>query len=327
MGGKEPAFTFSKKALEKGISVCSSNKELVEAYGPELIRIAAEHHCSYLFEASVGGGIPLLHPIMECLAQEEIQSIQGILNGTTNYILTKMERFGENYDTALKEAQELGYAEKNPEADVEGHDTGRKIAILASLMTGKTVRFADETVEGISRITPEDFACANANGYTIKLLGMAERDNGALSILTAPFLVPAGHPLFSVSDVFNGILIHGNMVDDLMFYGRGAGKNPTGSAVVSDMINAAKNIGKTIPVLWSSEVLKPEASDAMCHSFFVRADKSDREAALKAFEGQIRAEWSNEKEFVFITGAMPEGALAGKLSSLKAVLSTIRVLA
>ena len=153
MGGREPAFTFTKKALEKGISVCTSNKELVAAHGPELLKIAAKNNCSYLFEASVGGGIPLIRPIRECLTQENITSIFGILNGTTNYIMTRMEKAGLSFDTALKEAQENGYAERNPEADVEGHDACRKIAILSSLMSGKTVRYEDIPCEGISRIT------------------------------------------------------------------------------------------------------------------------------------------------------------------------------
>ena len=326
MGGKEPAFTFSKKALEKGISVCTSNKELVEAFGPELIRIAAEHNCSYLFEASVGGGIPLIHPIMDCLAQEEIESILGILNGTTNYILTKMERFGEDYASALKEAQDLGYAERNPAADVEGHDTGRKVAILASLMTGKTVRFTDETVEGITGITPQDFKYAGANGYTIKLLGMTRRENGVVSVLTAPFLVPRSHPLYPVSDVFNAVLVHGNMVDDLMFYGRGAGKLPTGSAVVADMIYAAKSIGETIPVYWDSEVLSPAVSDTYSHAFFVRVPAGEQTAAEQAFAGMIDAIWDCEDEFAFVTSVIPEGQFKEKLSALNTVINHIRVL-
>ena len=330
MGGKEPAFTFSKMALERGISVCSSNKELVEAYGPELIRIAKEHGCSYLFEASVGGGIPLLHPLVTCLAQDEIQMIAGILNGTTNYILTKMEREGADYGETLKEAQALGYAERNPEADVEGHDTGRKIAILASLMTGRSVRFRDEKVEGITAITPADFAYAGSNGCTIKLLGTACRDGEHLRILTAPFLIPDSHPLFAVHDVFNGVLVHGNMVDDLMFYGRGAGKLPTGSAVVSDMLNAAKNIGTTLTINWDSEVLTPDPAESYENAFFVRVSKEAEAAAKAAFEGHIAKVWTAqdapESEFAFITDAMREDEFEKKADQAGGVISRIRIL-
>ena len=327
MGGKEPAFTFTKKALERGISVCSSNKELVEAYGPELLRIAAEHQCSYLFEASVGGGIPLLDPLLTCLSQENIVSISGILNGTTNYILTKMEHFGEDYSQALSEAQELGYAERNPEADVEGHDTGRKIAILASLMCGATVRYADEPVEGITKITKRDFAYAGANGYTIKLLGIARRMGGELSVQTAPFLVPEANPLYAVNDVFNGVVISGNMVDDVMFYGRGAGKLPTGSAVVADMLRAAKSIGKTIPVPWDPQVLPVVSGEDLVNAFFVRMDAQYKDRAAEIFEGKIRAVWENSgDEYVFVTHPMHEGDFFRKLSQASDDASAIRML-
>lgn len=329
MGGKEPAFTFSKMALEKGISVCSSNKELVEAHGPELIRIAKEHGCSYLFEASVGGGIPLLHPLITCLAQEEIQSIEGILNGTTNYILTKMEREGADYAATLKEAQDLGYAERNPEADVEGHDTGRKIAILASLMSTKSVRFQDEKVEGITAITPADFAYAGANGYTIKLIGMARLCGQKLRIQTAPFLIPDTHPLYAVHDVFNGVLVHGNMVDDVMFYGRGAGKLPTGSAVVSDMINAAANPGRTLEVHWDAQVLAPEPAEGYENAFFVRVPAASEKKAREAFAGSIKQVWTAqcapEGEFAFVTDVMREDAFEEKAACC-GVISRIRML-
>ena len=328
MGGKEPAFTFTKRLLERGISVCSSNKELVEAFGPELLRIAAEHNCSYLFEASVGGGIPLLHPLITCLAQDEIESIQGILNGTTNYILTKMEHFGEDYAGALAQAQELGYAERDPRADVEGHDTGRKIAILASLMCGKRVRYEDENVEGIKYISAEDFAYASANGYTIRLLGIAKRRGEHLQVLTAPFLVPKGHPLYSVSDVFNAVLVRGNMAGDLMFYGRGAGKLPTASAVVSDMINSAKSAGKTLPVRWDAQVLPIDSPELSEYPFFVRMSAKKAKEAQEVFGGRIEKVWTGaEEEFAFITGTMTEGALHDDLAILGGALQVIRVLA
>ena len=339
MGGKEPAFTFSKRALEKGISVCSSNKELVEAFGPELIRTAAENNCSYLFEASVGGGIPLLTPLIQCLAQENIESVTGILNGTTNYILTKMEREGAPYEEVLKEAQALGYAERNPEADVEGHDTGRKISIISSLISGKTIRFDDIHTEGITKISTDDIKWAKENGYSVKLLGLTRKISApdALSasggsvhmeVMTAPFLVPEGHPLYSVSDVFNGVLVHGNMVDDLMFYGRGAGKLPTGSAVVADMILAAKNVGSTVPINWDSEVIQPAASTEFKNVFYVRVDAGQKETAGALFAEQIDKEWSGEadSEYVFITKPLREADFFARIEKLTSAQS-IRVLA
>ena len=258
MGGKEPAYTFSKKALEKGISVCTSNKELVAAHGPELLKIAAENHCSYLFEASVGGGIPIIRPMNVSLAPESITQIIGILNGTTNYMMTRMEHEEISFDEVLREAQSKGYAEKNPEADIEGHDACRKIAILSSLMCGKTVRYEDIPCEGISSISMTDVAYARSIGRAIKLLGISERDEkaGTFYVRTAPYMVPASHPLHGVEGVFNAVFVHGNLLDNVMFYGRGAGKFPTASAVVSDMVDCAMNIGQNIPVRWSDEVME-----------------------------------------------------------------------
>ena len=244
MGGKEPAYTYTHLALERGISVCSSNKELVDAYGTELSAIAREHNCSYLFEASVGGGIPIIRPLRESCAHEKITLIAGILNGTCNYILTNMKA-GKDFSTALKEAQDKGFAERNPAADVEGHDTARKIAILASLVSGKKYSYEQVSCEGITNITPEDFAMAESRGMSIKLLGVYDAEKGSVHV--APYLVPQTSPLYGVNDVFNGIMVHGTQVDNLMFYGRGAGKLPTASAVVSDVIECAKNIGRNIP--------------------------------------------------------------------------------
>ena len=243
MGGKEPAYTYTHLALERGISVCTSNKELVDAHGVELSAIAREHKCSYLFEASVGGGIPLLRTIREACGHEKISKIAGILNGTCNYILTNMKA-GKDFSDALKEAQEKGFAERNPAADVEGHDTARKIAILASLVSGKKISYEQVECEGITNVTSEDFAQAEAQGMSIKLLGVYDAENN--SVIVAPHLVPKESPLYNVNGVFNGVMVCGNMVDNLMFYGRGAGKLPTASAVVSDVIECARNIGKNI---------------------------------------------------------------------------------
>ncbi len=330
MGGKEPAFTFSMRALEKGISVCTSNKELVEAHGPELLAAAKAHDCSYLFEASVGGGIPLISPMTMSLTQEEITSVVGILNGTTNYILTKMDRYGADYETVLKEAQALGYAERNPEADVEGHDTGRKIAILSSLMGGRTVKYDDIPVEGITRIEQADFDFARATGYVIRLLGVSRREPEGFHVLTAPHFVPEGHPLYAVDDVFNGVFIHGNMVDDLMFYGRGAGRYPTGSAVVADMIRAAKHLGKNIPILWDPEPAVLAPAGLRESVFFTRVDGSRADEALAAFEGKIAKKLGNvpgTDDFGFITVRMPDHEYEEICAGIGCVHNSIRVLA
>ena len=328
MGGKEPAHTFSKSALERGKSVCTSNKELVAAFGPELIRIAAEHNCSYLFEASVGGGIPVIRPLLSALTQEKITSILGILNGTTNYIMTRMEDEGMGFDEVLKIAQEKGYAERNPEADVEGHDACRKIAILSSLVVGKTVRYEDIPCEGISRITTEDMKYARSMNMAVRLLGMNRvDDDGSLYVRTAPFLVPEEHPLHNVSGVFNAVFIHGNMVDNLMFYGRGAGKLPTASAVVADVMDCARNIGRNIPVKWSDEVMTLADPMAESRQFFVRVDISEKELARTLFKGaqEVRAE-GMEGEFAFVTEEQTEAEFDRKTKSLKTLKNRIRLL-
>lgn len=330
MGGKEPARTFSQMALEKGISVCTSNKELVAAFGPSLIRTAREHNCSYFFEASVGGGIPLIRPLLDCLAQEDVTSITGILNGTTNYILTKMDRDGEEYAPMLREAQKLGYAERNPDADVEGHDAGRKIAILSSLMCGKNVPYESIYVEGISGITAEDFLYAGAMGCSIRLLGVCRKTPDGLSVLTAPFLVKEGHPLYAVSDVFNGVVIHGNMVDDVMFYGRGAGKLPTGSAVVGDMITAAreKEAGHFTPVLWSEEAEPMQSFEKHACPFLVRISAGLKEKAKTAFSGHIEKILElkeHPQEFAVLTDIMTEKEFREAAESLE-IHGRIRVL-
>lgn len=329
MGGKEPAFTFTRRALERGISVCTSNKELVAAHGPELAAIARAHSCSYLFEASVGGGIPLLRTLSVSLSQERIDSVVGILNGTTNYILTKMERFGSDFDAVLREAQEMGYAERNPEADVEAHDTGRKIAILSSLITGRNVSYEQMYCEGITKITPADIAAARAAGCVVRLLGVSEaRGDGSYTVFAAPFAVPDSSPLAMVSDVFNGVLLHGNMVGDVMLYGQGAGKYPTASAVVSDVIDLAQHQGSWIPVRWKTDEeteLAPLAERK--GAFLVRTDAGDRETAVRLFGRGIRALESSPEEFAFLTGMMTEQEFDEKAGQLPSMRSRLRVLA
>ena len=324
MGGTKFAYPYTKSALLKGISVCTSNKELVAAYGPELLEIAKANKCSYLFEASVGGGIPIIRPMNTSLAPEKIEKITGILNGTTNYMLTKMSKDGSSYEDVLKEAQDLGYAEKNPEADVEGFDACRKIAILASLMTGKTVNFEEIYTEGITKITAKDFEYAKKLNKAIKLLAIAENKDGKLTAMVAPFMIGDEHPLKGVNGVFNGIFVTGNMVDDLMFYGSGAGKLPTASAVVSDAIECARNLGRTLPCVWKDEKMILSDMKSSEREFFVRTDASVKDAALSLFEGLSDVS-IDESEFAFVTAKMSERAFDDKIVRLDKVKSVIRV--
>lgn len=241
IGGCGVAYEFTKRALLAGKSVVSSNKELVATHGAELLRLAEENGCYYLFEAAVGGGIPVLSPLVNEVGHNEIAEISGILNGTTNYILTRMFSSGAPYEVALAEAQAKGYAEADPTADVDGFDAARKIAILAALSTGKLARGEDIHTEGIRAIRAEDVSAAERIGCSIKLLGRSVSTEGGDSFLmVAPFLLPAASPLSTISDVYNGVLVRGNFVDDVMFYGRGAGSHPTASAVVADVDKLAR---------------------------------------------------------------------------------------
>ena len=242
------ALDFTTRALKAGKSVVTSNKELVATHGYELLQLAKEHGVSYLFEASVGGGIPILRPLTSCLAANELSQVTGILNGTTNYILTRMIKAGLTFEQALKEAQDNGYAERDPSADVDGHDACRKICILAALAFGQHVYPDQVPTQGIRSVTLADVAYADSCGYKIKLLGRAIREaEGKVCAFVAPHLVPASNPLSGVEDVFNAIAVTGNAIGDVMFYGRGAGKLPTASAVVADVIDIAKDL-KTAPV-------------------------------------------------------------------------------
>ena len=306
MGGLKPAYEFTKRALMSGKSVCTSNKELVATHGPELIQIAHEHTCNYLFEASVGGGIPIIRPLNYSLTAEKIDAISGILNGTTNYILTKMEREGAAFEEVLKEAQEKGYAERNPEADIEGYDACRKIAILSSLMCGKNVRYQDIYTEGITKITADDFKYAEVMDCTIKLLGLAKEENGGLYAMVSPFLISKSHPLSMVNDVFNAVCVHGNMLGDSMYYGRGAGKLPTASAVVSDVVDCARHIGKIITCFWDAEDVKLTNVDEVERTFFVRVEKAKEQEAKETFGDVKEITAGVDGEFAFVTGRMSE---------------------
>ena len=323
MGGLKPAYEFTKRALMSGKSVCTSNKELVATHGPELIQIAHEHTCNYLFEASVGGGIPIIRPLNYSLTAEKIDAISGILNGTTNYILTKMEREGAAFEEVLKEAQEKGYAERNPEADIEGYDACRKIAILSSLMCGKNVRYQDIYTEGITKITADDFKYAKVMDCTIKLLGLAKEENGGLYAMVSPFLISKNHPLSMVNDVFNAVCVHGNMLGDSMYYGRGAGKLPTASAVVSDVVDCARHIGKIITCFWDAEDVKLTNVDEVERAFFVRVEKAKEQEAKETFGDVKEITAGVDGEFAFVTGRMSEKEFNEKAEKI-GVISRIR---
>lgn len=252
MGGSHPAYDFTKALLEVGKSVVTSNKEVVSTFGVELLDIAAKNNVRYLFEASVGGGIPIIRPLTNDLAANEILSIDGILNGTTNFILTKMKNEGSDFEDVLKEAQRLGYAEANPSADVDGIDAARKIAILGAMASGKLADPKKIPTKGIREVTAEDTELAKEMGYSIKLIGHYEKaEDGRLSLSVAPRFVPFSTPLAGIDDVFNGILVCGSMLGESLFYGKGAGKLPTASAVCADIIDAAKapDAGN-VPLRW-----------------------------------------------------------------------------
>ena len=274
MGGVGAAYEFSKRCLKAGKSVCTSNKELVAVHGEELLALAKEHNVNYLFEASVGGGIPLIRPMMQCLAANQIEEICGILNGTTNYILSQMIHNSVAFDDALRQAQKMGYAENDPTADIEGHDACRKICILSDLAFGDKIDPDEVSCQGISGITLGDVAAASELGYVIKLIGRAKRtESGKIFAFVAPHLVPKTSPLACVEDVFNGILVTGNMVGEVMFYGQGAGKHATASAVVADMMDAIAHREKRRPVEWgdgSRKLLLP--IDQLESAWYVRGE-------------------------------------------------------
>lgn len=271
MGGVGAAYEFTKRCLKAGKSVCTSNKELVATHGEELLALAKAHNVNYLFEASVGGGIPVIRPMMQCLAANRIDEICGILNGTTNYILSEMIHKGVSFEDALKQAQALGYAENDPTADIEGHDACRKICILSDLAFGDKIDPNEVSCQGISKITLKDVALADELGYVIKLIGRAKRaENGKIYAFVAPHLVAKSSPLAAVEEVFNGIMVTGNAVGEVMFYGQGAGKLATASAVVADMMDAIAHADKRRPVEWgdgSEKLLLP--LDALESAWYV----------------------------------------------------------
>ena len=328
IGGAKVALDFTRRALAAGKSVVTSNKELVAEHGCELLKLAQEKGVSYLFEASVGGGIPIIRPLNQCLAANEIEEIAGILNGTTNYILTRMIRAGLSFDAALKEAQQNGYAEQDPTADIEGHDACRKICILSSLSFGRHVYPNQVPTEGITGVTLADVAYADACGKKIKLLGRAiRRPDGKVCAFVAPHLVDAENPLAGVEDVFNAIAVKGNAIGDVMFYGRGAGKLPTASAVVADVIDAARHKDAKKRMVWAEggdDVAVPPTD--LESVWYVRAEGT-LEAVKAAFPdcALLPRAGAPENEFAFLTPSMTRSALDSQLAGLKPC-SVFRVL-
>ncbi len=329
IGGATIALDFTTRALKAGKSVVTSNKELVATHGYELLQLAREHKCSYLFEASVGGGIPILRPLSSCLAANELEQVTGILNGTTNYILTRMIRAGLTFDQALAEAQANGYAEKDPTADVDGHDACRKICILAALAFGRHVYPDQVPTQGIRGVTLEDVAYADSVGYKIKLLGRAIRQpEGKVCAFVAPHLVPGENPLAGVEDVFNAIAVTGNAIGDVMFYGRGAGKLPTASAVVADVIDIAKDLKKDRHNGWEEGSPDLVASaDSLVSAWYVRAQVSADQARKQCGEIHLLARsGAPAGEAAFLTAPMTQPEIQDKLAGLD-VGSLFRVLA
>ena len=324
MGGIEPAYTFVKAMLSAGKSVTTSNKALVAAHGAELIATAKEKNVNFMFEASVGGGIPIIRALNSCLTADRIEEISGIVNGTTNYMMTRMAEEGCEFADVLKEAQEKGYAEKDPTADIEGHDAGRKIAILTSLIAGQQVDFEDVHTEGISRITATDILYAKKMDRVIKLLATSRQAGDTYTVMVAPFLLPKEHPLYPVNGVFNAVFVHGNMLGDAMFYGSGAGSLPTASAVVADVVELAKHIGKHIELEWRPEKLEIADYRQQSMRFFVRT-AADTDAIENVFGGVTYIdvpEAAGEKGF--LTGEMTEADYEKKAEALGDILQMIR---
>ena len=329
MGGIEPAYTFVKKSLLAGKSVVTSNKALVAKHGAELLAIAKGSNINFLYEASVGGGIPIIRPLTTSLTGDVIEEITGILNGTTNYMMSKMYHENADYDAVLKEAQAMGYAERDPSADVEGHDACRKIAILSSIISGKLVDFEDIYTEGITKISQTDIQYAKAMEMKIKLLASCIRDGDKLCAIVAPHLVSPEHPLYNIEDVFNSIFVKGNMLGDSMFYGSGAGKLPTASAVVGDIVDAAKNPNRSVMATWDEEKLELEDKADTIKKYFVRIKGAvaDLKAQLEAAFGQITVVTLEKKndEFGFVTEEMSEGAYEAQAVKFPQICQMIRV--
>ena len=327
MGGLHPAYEFTKSLLEAGKSVVTSNKELVATYGTELLEIDRGKNVNYFFEASVGGGIPIIRPMHQCLTANNILKIAGILNGTTNYILDQMIRKGKTFETALKDAQNNGFAERNPAADIEGHDACRKIAILASLASGKMIDYNDIDTDGITNITLDDVKYAAAMDSVIKLIGYAQFDeNGKVYSIVSPMVIKNSSPLAGVDGVFNAIMVTGDCVGDVMFYGKGAGKLPTASAVVADVVDAVKHSDRSKKIFWEkpSENIMADI-DSKKFEYFVRTTDS-AENVQKIFGKCEFVDNIIDNESAFVTSPLTKSEVEEKLAKLSDVVANIRVM-
>ena len=333
MGGLKPAYEYVKRCLLAGKSVVTSNKELVAAKGAELLEIAAEKGVSFLFEASVGGGIPVIHPVCRCMAANQITEIAGILNGTTNFILSKMIYEHTSFEQALATAQELGYAERDPAADVDGHDACRKICILASLMLGKEVSPTEVEPQGIRDISLADVSYAGAYGSVIKLIGRAKLlENGKAAVTVSPALVPKSGRLAGIDGVFNGVVVRGDEVGELLFFGRGAGKEATASAVVSDIVEAAGQDGNPY-LFWKGGCGNVDTTGADQMAYYFRTERSELLPGLaQELFGEVcflSGEDTPEDQMAFVTGVMEEKKLlagADTLAKKLPVYAALRVL-
>ena len=332
MGGLNPAYDYVKRCIKAGKSVVTSNKELVAAHGAELLELARQENVNFLFEASVGGGIPIIRPMNQCLVANNVDEIAGILNGTTNFILTKMIEDGMQFEDALRLAQDLGFAERNPAADIEGHDACRKICILASLAFGKHVYPQSVHTEGITKITLEDVKYAEKFGYVIKLIGRVKKlPDGKIDIVTAPMLVPFKSQLANIDNEFNGIMVRGDCTGDVVFYGRGAGKLPTASAVVADVVDCISHLKQRRFLYWAdgdgSNIINVNDS---VFAMYVRVKGADAVAKAEALFGDIQhISTPGSIRAAFITGEMTYGAFIEKINKLASdnveILSTIRI--
>ncbi len=327
MGGVNPAYEFTKKLLLSGKQVITSNKELVATHGTELLNLAREKNINYFFEASVGGGIPIIRPMYSCLTAGEASDVFGILNGTTNYILTQMFQCGESFESALKAAQQKGYAEADPTADVEGFDTCRKIAILAALAFGKALDYKKISTEGITKISAEDVAYAEKLGYAIKLIGHSTKAEDGVYAGVFPAFVPKGNPLAGINDVFNGIIVKGDDLGDVMFYGRGAGKLPTANAVVADVVDAIKHKNVNIMIKWDDYKEENQSSgENVRYGYYIRfsgkAPKNLADSGIVAFSD------SGTDEFAVLTKPMTRKGVMEFEKSLDNcnVLSKMRII-
>ncbi len=334
MGGLNPAYDFVKRCLKAGKSVVTSNKELVAAHGAELISIAKEENVNFLFEASVGGGIPIIRPMTQCLVANIVDEIAGILNGTTNFILTKMIEDGMQFDDALKLAQDLGFAERNPAADIEGPDACRKICILASLAFGKHIYPENVHTEGITKISLDDVKYAEAYNCVIKLIGKVKRlEDGKVDIMVAPMFVPKKSQLANIDYEFNGIMVRGDCTDDVVFYGKGAGKLPTASAVVADIVDCCKHLKTRKFLFWADgtdkNILPIEES---VHAMYVLAKGADADKKAEKIFGEIskiEKDGTPADECAFVTSEMPYGKFNEMVQALAnegvEIVSTIRI--